>query len=416
MIRSLLATLGLTLFFLYIALFNPQSVTVRLTKSISYTVPFVVVALVLIMVGFLGAYLLTFVREIKWSFVRVRDRRWIKQQEERFYSLWKALVFYEMGDKEKTEGLLKKMLSKGPFNVEAQVLMGRVSRERGNREEALSLHRGARREGEDNEGVLYELYLDHVSMGEWEEALEILQQLMKRIKPAYPLWKELVKVYRALGEYEKAYKVQERVVKMAPEGLKEKEEGILPVLLFEGAKDSGEPSKFQSIVKRYPQFVPAYLALLDLEKDARKMAPLLEKACEKAPRFPILLEKLEGIYLAEERPGTMINFYKKLRSLYPNEKLVSFMWARFYLSLGMYQDARELVFSMDGEEKALQFLRAKLHDKLAEREEALRIYDEAIGKEMGLIYRCAKCEAEHYQWVDKCPFCNEWNTLRATFQ
>jgi len=410
MIRMLFAILLFTIIFLYIALLNPQSVSVKLTRSISYDVPFVVIAVVLVMIGFIGAYLFTFLKGIKWALSRMKDKKHIKQQQDKLALLWKAFAFCKIGDSEKAFDLLKRASLKGPFSTEVLAFLGHLNREKGNKEEALLLHKRAAREKED-ELLLYEMYLDYVALGEWKNALEILQKLIKKIKPNIALYKEFVKVYKALGDYENAYKAQEKVIKLASEDKKEREKNTLAALAFEEAKEKKDASKLKFIIKRYPGFIPAYLTLLEIENKDKKIASLLERACEKTPH-PVLLERLERIYISQESPEAMINFYQKLRSIHPNEKLIPFMWAGFCLSLGMYKDARELALSLNGEEKSLKFLKARILERTGEKEEALKVFEETL-ELVDFTYRCDLCKGETDKWSERCPFCQEWNSLRA---
>ncbi len=412
MIRVLLAAVIPTAIFLYVAVLNPQSVTFKLTKTQTFSLPMAALVVVLVMVGFVAALVIMAGGEVKGALKRAKEKRKRKALEKKLTLFRSALGWYEAGDTAKARALLKKALSMDSRFLEALILMGMVAREEGKTEEALVWHRKARRLVEDDPWLLYQLYKDFVATGEWEEALDVLEGLVKKAKPSVGLYKELVKVYRELGRLDKAIDFQGKIVKMVSSDEKAKEERHLQWMMYEKAKESEDSGLLWKLVKNAPSFVPGVVALVEREGEKKgKVVEALKKACEANPRVLVLFDKLEDLLLDQERPGEIISFYKKLMSRYSDNILIPFVLARLYFSLGMYQDANKTILAADASPVPLKFLRALILCRLGEEDEAQKVFMEALGREMGVQYVCENCGSFVLHWQDRCPCCGEGGTL-----
>ena len=415
MIRVLLAAIIPTLIFLYVAVLNPQSVTFKVTKTQTLSLPMAALVVVLVMAGFVVALVIMASGEIRGALKRARERRKGKALEKKLALFRAALGWFQAGDPGKARALLKKALSIDSRFLEGLILMGVVAREEGKGEEALVWHKKARRLVEDDPWLLYQLYRDFVTTGEWEEALEALEALVKKGKPSVDLYREMVRVYLELGRVDQALDLQRKIVKLVPSQEKAREERKLQWMLYQKAKESGDTGLLWKLVKTNPSFVPGVVALVERERDKRdKVVELLKKACEANPRVLILFDKLEDLLLDQERPGDIINFYKKLMSRYRDNLLLPFVLARLYFSLGMYQDANKTVLSTDSSPVPLQFLRAMILCRLGDGDKAQQIFLEALGREMGVQYSCEVCGCIHHHWRDQCTCCGEGGTLVAS--
>ena len=412
MIRVLLAAIIPTAIFLYVAILNPQSVTFKLTKTQSYSLPMAAVVVVLVMVGFAAAMVIMAGGELRGVLRRAREKRKRKEEEKKRFLFRTALGWWNTGDLAKARAILKKLLSMDSKFLEGLILMGVVAREEGKKEEALSWHRKARRVLEDDPWLLYQLYRDFVATGEWDEALDALELLLKKSKPSAELYRELMKVSLELGRVDKALALQSKVVKMVPKDEKEREEKRLTWMLYEKAKRDGDRGLMGKLAKSNPSFVPAVVALVEMDGNkGDKLIETLKKACEANPRVLVLFDKLEDLLLAKERPGEIISFYRRLMARYPHNPLIPFVLARLHFSLGMYQDAQKTVSALEVEDPSVDFLKGLVLCRLGEREKAFQLFSGALGRDMGVLYSCEKCGRVAVKWQDRCPGCGEGGTL-----
>ncbi len=412
MIRVLLAAIIPTAVFLYVAILNPQNVTFKLTKTHVYSLPMSVVVVVLVIIGFVAALVIMAGGELKGVLKKAREKRRRKEEERKRAFFRTALGWWNAGDLVKARAVLKKLLSIDSKHLEGLILMGMVAREEGKKEEALSWHRKARRVLEDDPWLLYQLYLDFVATGEWEEALDALELLLKRGKPSVGLYKELMKVSLKLDKVDKALALQGKVAKMVPESEKKEETRRLAWMLYEKAREDKDRGLMWKLIKSNPAFVPAAVALVGMDGERKDRAiDVLKKACETNPRALILFDKLEDFLLDQERPGEVISFYRKLMARFPKNPVIPFVLARLYFSLGMYQDAQKTVSALEVEDPSVDFLRGLILWRLGEGEKAFQLFSGALGKDMGIRYSCEKCGCTVVEWSDRCPGCGEGGTL-----
>jgi len=414
MFRALLAALIPTAVFLYVAILNPQNVTFRLTKTHSYSLPMAVVAVVLVMVGFAAGLVLMAGKGFRGLILRTKEKKRWRREEKKAGLFHKAMAYWEFKEWDKARQVLEKLLSLDARSLDGLVLMGMVAREEGKTEEALSWHRKAKRTAEkDDEWLLSQFYRDYVAAGDWEEAWETLEALISKGKPSHRILEEMMDVALQLGQVDKAISLQRRVLKMVPKEERDEKVRTLSWKLYRVFKAQGDKDALYKLVKRDPAFVPAYVALSELEEKPSKLIDILKKGCEENPKALILFDKLEGLLLGQEKPGDLIDFYRRLRSRYPQEPLISFLLARLYFSLGMYQDAKKMLSNVEVEAPPVRFLKGLILEKLGDKEGALKQLNNVLGKDMGLLYVCSKCGCATKEWMEECPGCGEVATMVA---
>ncbi len=412
MFRALLAALIPTAVFLYVAILNPQNVTFKLTQTHSYSLPMAAVVVVLVMAGFVAGLVLMAGGGFRGLIRRTREKKRWKREEKKDSLFHTAMAWWDLRDWSKARRVLDRLLSLDAHSLDGLVLMGMVAREEGKREEALSWHRKARRVAEkSDQWLLSQLYRDYVATGDWEEAWETLEALVSKGKPSSGILEEMMDIALQLGQVDKAMSLQGRILKMVPkEGGGEKAR-TLSWRLYKVFKAQGDKDALYKIVKRDPTFVPAYMVLSEIEEKPSKLIELLKKGCEENPKALILFDKLEGLLLSQEKPGDLISFYRRLRSRYPQEPLISFLLARLHFSLGMYQDAGKVLSGVEVEEPPVRFLKGLILEKLGEKEGAFEQLNNALGKDMGLSYVCSRCGCTTREWREECPGCGEGATL-----
>ncbi|RLD98097.1 MAG: hypothetical protein DRI92_04500, partial [Aquificota bacterium] len=128
MIRVLLAAIIPTAIFLYVAILNPQSVTFKLTKTQSYSLPMAAVVVVLVMVGFAAAMVIMAGGELRGVLRKAREKRKRKEEEKKRFLFRAALGWWNTGDMARARAILKKLLSMDSKFLEGLILMGVVAR------------------------------------------------------------------------------------------------------------------------------------------------------------------------------------------------------------------------------------------------------------------------------------------------
>jgi tetratricopeptide (TPR) repeat protein len=376
------------------------------------------VVLVLFMAGFVSAIILGASKSLRyrWREKRIEGER--KKDEKKRALLREALGWYDVGDLNKARTKLKSLLSMDPNYLEALVLMGEMARKEGRKEEALSFHRKAVRAAEKDPWALHQLYLDYSDTKEWEEALSILEELTKEAKPSRDVLKELMSTHLELGQADKALTLQEKILKMTPKEEREKETRKLSWMLYQKARSSNDTTLLYKLFKKNPAFTPACLALTEKgdEKDRKtKPSELLKKACEANPRVMIIFDKLEEIFMTQEKPAELINLYLRLADSNPSNQLLPFALARLYFSLGMYKDAKKAISSLEIESPPVLFLKGLILERLEERDEAFSLFQKALGKDLCVHYVCEQCGCTSLHWREECPNCGEGGTLVVEF-
>ncbi len=412
MFRALLAALIPTAVFLYVAILNPQNVTFKLTKTHSYSLPMAAIVVVLVMAGFAAGLVFMIGGGFRGLIRRTKEKKRWKREEKKDSLFHTAMAWWDFRDWSKARKALDRLLSLDARSLDGLVLMGMVAREEGKSEEALSWHRKARRVAEKgDQWLLSQLYRDYVATGDWEEAWETLESLVSKGKPSLRVLEGMMNIALQLGQVDKAMSLQGKILKMVPKGEKDEKAHALSWRLYKAFKAQGDKDALYKIVKRDPSFVPAYVALSEAEEKQSKLVELLKKGCEENPTALVLFDRLEELLLGQEKPGDLIGFYRRLQSRYAREPLIPFLLARLHFSLGMYQDARKVISGVDVEEPPVRFLKGLILEKLGEKEGALEQLNNALGRDIGLLYVCSKCGCTTREWREECPVCGEGATL-----
>lgn len=190
----------------------------------------------------------------------------------------------------------------------------------------------------------------------------------------------------------------------------------------EGLAPKRRIEAYQQLLKRFPQFRPATVALGEAFAAAgqdEKALTLFEKAYEQS-KDPVFLECLEGFYMDRERPEDAIAVYRKL--LIREESLqTQFMLGRLYFNLEMHDDAAsflEPLETMINELPGLRYYLAELRRRSGRLEEALSDYRQLTEdkKMTASDFRCGHCQAEQQYWQPQCPCCERWDSLKIQIQ
>ncbi len=413
--RFLLASIIPLALVIYVLMMNPQSVHVKLTNHIAYDVPFVLVVVVLMTVGFLVSYLMNLGREVGFL---VERRKWKKREETRSLveSLYSAAeTLYGEGRKEDALELLKKALKEDSSFVLAGALMSRILREEGRLKEALQLNTKLKQAGGQNPVLGIEMSRTLLAMGDYSKALDELKPLLKDKKaPKAVVLRLLVEAHLGLHESSRAIAFQERLVKETPQNLREKEEKRLTGLLYQVALEEKDAAALLKLTKKYPKFVPAYMAYSQLV-EPKKAVERLQKGLMDNPEALELAERLMELVAEENHPAEAIHFFQKFASANTKSPQSRIPLVMLYLRLGMFSEAVKAAGLIDAPIAMADLLRAKAREANGEDKIALEMYSKGCTEGLLQRFKCQECGAVLDQWNDRCDSCGTWGAVHLEY-
>ncbi len=413
--RFLLASIVPLVLVIYVLMMNPQSVHVKLTNHLAYDVPFVLVVVVLISVGFLFAYLMNLGREMGFL---VERRKWKKREDTRATvdALYSAAEFlYRDGRGEDALELLKKALKEDATYVPAAALMGRILREMGRFKEALQVHSKVK-QGVAKSSVLgMEVAEDYLALGDYQRAVEELQTLLKdKMVPKTLVLKLLVEAHLGMQELKRAIAFQERVVKETPQGLREKEELKLIGILYQAAVEEKDASGLLKLTKKHPKFVPAYLAYSQLV-EPKKAIERLQKGLMENPEALELADRLMELVAEEAHPSEAIHFFQRFASANTKMPQTRIPLVMLYLRLGMFSEAVKASGLIDAPLAMADLLRAKAREANGEEKIALEMYSKGCKEGLLRRFKCSSCGAILDDWGEQCDSCGTWGSVHLEY-
>jgi len=413
--RFLLASIVPLVLVIYVLMMNPQSVHVKLTNNLSYDVPFVLVMVVLMAVGFLIAYLMSVGREM--SFLMER-RRWKKIEGTRaiveaLYSA--AELLYRDGRREDALDLLRKALKENATYVPAAALMGRILREEGRFKEALQVHAKVRQGVAKNSVLGVEVAEDYLAIGDYPRAADELQSLMKdKGSPKALVLKLLVEAYIGMNDTKRAIAFQERLVKQVPHDVREREERRLIGLFYQCASEEKDESVILKLTKRHPDFIPAYMMYSQIA-EPKKAIERLQKGLMENPDALELADRLMDLVVEGVHPSEAIHFFQRFASVNTKRPGARISLVMVYLRLGMFSEAVKAAGLIDAPLAMADLLRAKAREANGEDKIALEIYSKGCKDALLMSFRCVQRGSIFDNWQERCERCGDWSSIHLEY-
>lgn len=410
----------------YFSSLNPDSVTVNLSSTASYSVSMVGFFLFSFALGAFIVILFTLLRDARTIFKdwRSRQRERIDARVQEIFS--KGLYAYLSGKYDQAISFFRDILRIEPNHFHTLLRIGDVYLQERNYSEAIRYHKRARKLDEKSLEAPFALANDYVLSGSYEEAAAVLQEIVKKDSSNVEALIRLRDVYIKMGRWDGAHEIQGRVVKHRKDKLEDMK--LLMGLRYEFAKllfNRGERDKGEKLLKAITRadkdFIPAYVTLGDMlveSGEGPEAADLWEKGYY-LNYNEILLHKLEDFYLRQGEPEKIIWIYKKAISLYPDNTALRFYLGKLYYRLEMLDEAYEILSELEGIESAMPEL-YKLLGNIYERKEeygmALAEFKKALGlrKRVMVPYYCPLCDYHTYEWSGRCSRCGEWNTFTVS--
>ena len=400
---------------IYVLMMNPQSVHVKLTNHLAYDVPFVLVMVVLMVVGFLVAYCMSMSREM---FFLMERRKWKRREGSRttveaLYSA--AELLYRDGRKGDAIELLRKVLKEDANFVPGAALLGRILREDGRYKEALQIHTKVR-QGVTKSPVLgVEVAEDCLAMGDYPKAAEELQSLIKeKDSPKTLVLKLLVEACLGMNEIKRAIAFQERLMKQVPQEMRAMEERRLVGLLYQNAAEEKDESALLKITKKHPDFIPAYMAYSQIA-ETRKAIERLQKGLMENPGALELAERLIDLVVEGVHPSEAIHFFQRFASANTKSPETRVPLVMVYLRLGMFSEAVKASGLISAPLAMADLLRAKAREANGEEKIALEIFSKGCKESLLMRFRCEECGSVFDNWQERCEHCGCWSSVHLEY-
>lgn len=403
----------------------------RLTAN--RTVPLFVIVVAAFVLGFLIALVVGIVREWKLLFDRWRKSREEKRMiavEERYYEGVQAIA---QGREEDALRNLRRILEQEPTHFNALLKTGEVLVSMGKFAEGTEYHSRARQLRPEDTRPLYALATDYEAQGDLDKAKATLRKIVE-IKPraALSAYRRLRALYSREGDWARALEVHNRVERLtekgAPADPREARIGIgiryqLGMKHLEAEKTKVALSIFQRILKDDPRFIPAYIRVGEILRemdDDREAAAVWNRGYDETGS-PIFLTVLEEHFLDREQPIEAIEALKACVARAKNDTLPRFFLGKLFFRLEMLDEALETFKTLEGRTSyapTLHYLIGRIHERRGSFRASSEEFRKVI-KDLELVkleYRCQGCQVRLSDWSDRCPRCEQWNTIEIDFR
>ena len=397
------------------------------------SVPLFVIVVAAFLVGYFLAMSVGIVRYWKWFLTRRRTKREEKRMiavEERYYEGVQAVA---QGREEDALRYFRKILDQDPTHFNALLKTGEMLVAMGRYAEGTELHTKARQLRLDDTRPLYALSTDYEAQGDLDRAKATLRKIVE-IKPraALSAYRRLRQIYSREGDWARALEVHHRIERLAEKGApadpRETRSGIgicfqLGMKHLEQNKTKVALGLFQRLIKEDPKFIPAYIRVGEIlrEMDNDSEAAAIWNRGYDETGSPIFLTVLEEHFLDREQPIEAIESLKACVARAQNDTLPRFFLGKLFFRLEMLDDALQTLKSLEGRTAyapTLHYLIGRIHERRGNYRSSSEEFRRVI-KDLELVkleYRCGSCQIRLSEWSDRCPKCEEWNTVEIDFR
>jgi lipopolysaccharide biosynthesis regulator YciM len=410
----------------YFERLNPESLTVNLSETSSYSISTVGFFLFSFALGAFIVILLTLLRDARTIF-----RDWRNRQRERTDArvqdiFSRGLYAYLSGKYDQAISFFRDIMKIEPNHFYTLLRIGDAYQQERNYAEAIKFHKRARKIDDKSLEAQFALANDYALSGSYDEAISIVQEVVKKDSSNVEALMRLREIYVKITRWDGAHEIQGRIVKYRKDNIEDMK--LLMGLRYEfarylyakGDKDKGK-RLMKAIIRADKDFVPAYVTLGDMlieGGESTEAADLWERGYY-MNYSEILLHKLEDFYLQQGEPEKIIWIYKKAISLTPDSAPLRFYLGKLYYRLEMLDEAFEVLYELEGTESGmpeLYKLLGNIYERKEEFEKAITQFKKAMGlrKRVMVPYYCPACDYHTFEWSGRCVRCGGWNTFTVS--
>jgi len=408
---------------------NAELLNSRFNLTESGSVPLYVIVAGAFAFGAFFTLSLGLTRYMKLSMDRHKRRRAERRMieiEERFYEGLQAVM---EGREQDALRWFRAVLESDPGHFNALLKMGEVLCAMGRYTEGIEYHQRAQSMRADDTRPLYALAHDYEAQGELDKAKATLAKIID-IKPKASLsaYRRLRAISMKEGSWVAALEAHnkiERVLRKSGRRPDEHERKTgLGIRYSLGLKYQSEGktkvavSLYRRLIKEDPSFIPAYIRLgttLRETGDAREAVEVWNRGFE-LTSSPIFLTALEEHFLDEGEPLAAIEALRHCVATAKKDTLPRFFLGKLYFRLEMLDESAEILSALQGRTSyapTLHYLIGRINERRGNHRSAAEQYRKVL-KDLNLMkveYRCRSCAATLSEWMDRCPKCEEWNTI-----
>jgi lipopolysaccharide biosynthesis regulator YciM len=383
--------------------------------------------------GFLLAMYVGLIREVKFRFDKYRRHREevrMMAVEERYYEGVQAVV---EGREEDALRNFRRILESEPNHFNALLKAGEVLIAKGKYAEGIDYHQRARQARPEDRRPLYALANDYATQGDLDKAKAILQRMIEiRPRHAVSAYRRLRELFMREGDWGRALEVHNRIERLsekgAPESPKQARTGVgiryqLAMKQLTEDKPKVALNLFQRIIKEDPKFIPAYIRIGEILReigDDQEAAAVWNRGYDQSGS-PIFLTILEEHFLDREQPIEAIEALKACVARAQNDILPRFFLGKLFFRLEMLDEAHATLKTLEGRASyapTLHYLLGRISERRGNFRQASEEFRKVI-KHLELVkleYRCQSCQQRLSEWSDRCPKCEDWNTVEIDFR
>lgn len=414
--------------FVYFSGLNPQAVTIYFSPGDGATYPLAVIVVGSILVGLLLGFLVHL-----YSTVGHMIKHWKRDRLERrnreVTAIYREGVSRLLsGDIKKARILLQRALDRDAGRIEIHLAMANVFIQDGDAQEAVAILTKARNLDGKSLEVLFKLASVNEELGRLDEAKQAYQTILLLEDGNRKALRGLRDLRVRGNEWKDALELQKRILKGSTDSkrLPDEKQKMLYIRYEVAREELGEGGKkldaakeeLKEIVKEAADFVPARVSLGDAYRllgrpdDAVRV---WEEGYRDLGRG-VFLSRMEDLFMAEEDPATLVDFYRAAIAERNNDMMLRFFFGKYCLRLEMVEEALEQLYVVESsgvESPQLYVLLAEAYRRRDRETEAIAQYQKALGinNQLRFDYLCDSCGEEVAEWQSRCPSCGSWGSF-----
>jgi len=412
----------------FFALENKDTVTLKVPFGDLYMMPKVALILLSTTAGALVVLLIFFIRDTRNVIENLQSQKRQKRDERINSHYSKALNAIFSNNDEEARVSLEAVLRESPDHFDALRRLGDICLRNKDYMAAKNYYDRAKEINPKSPVALLSLANVMEKMRRYNDAIRYADEALDLDSSNLAALQKKRVILEETSKWDELIPLQKTVIKLSQTDkarLKSEEETLVGYKYEYGraSLESNDMEKaekmFRAILKLSPEFVPAYLGLVEAllaKNESEEAVNTLERAFEQLSST-ILLARLEDLLISLGEPGRLIRFYKNALSKKPSDNRLKFLLAKFYYRVEMIDDALDMLKSVDpGVLSTPEFygLRGELYNKRNQITNALADFRKAseFRKNLRLPYCCSVCGSISAEWAGRCPTCHKWNTFK----
>ncbi len=425
-LRSLFLFLLFFFAFLFIGYLNREPFQLVYYPGYTLSVAPVLLILGAFIAGVFSVFLVSFVNAYHSSIEKIKNFLSRKRKEKNESFLKRGTDAAAVGNMKLAESLYLKILRTEPQNLFALLSLGILKRENGELKEAIRLHAKARLHHPDNPDVSLALAKDYIAAGAVDDAIEILQDLVRKHTTSLAVLTEANKIYLAQKQWKLLTENQKRIVAITynaeekKEATKELARYVYEHVLARWVEDDLEDldDLINEGIYYDENFMPLRLTLgeyfIRIGKE-KKAIKTWWKAYTLSSQL-IFLQKIEHLYRQNNETDKIFKLYSDALDYAEENPIVYLLAGKIFLEYEKPDLALQTIERSKkyfGNSVAYNLALYESLRNFGKQEEAEAVSLTAVKESWNTIscYRCSGCSASFSQWQVRCPQCGQLDTL-----